>query len=279
MRLTNKKFPHPVLLNGNDDYKKSKFSTEVKIEIEGSNLIFSIDSILKNIEIESLIAEKKADFFLHMESNETRYREYQLFNGDKSYTNSFPCENFGKNIEVLVGIVTLEDISNFRNNDLNDDFNGLDISLMKGDILALDTEKKIRIEKEDFNDNIGSIFIICPNDDIEVPTYDVQEDEDKITIFMPRVMVKKYSELESNPDSHSILNSIFIIPVLSEVMRILKEEPNKYEECDWAIVVNDKLKKLDISLESIENYYEVANKIFNTLAESSLDVLKELLEK
>lgn len=150
--------------------------------------------------------------------------------------------------------------------------------MIKGDILALDIEKKIRIEKENYNDNLGGIFIISPKDDIKTPSYDVQKDEDKITIFMPKRMVEKYAELQSDPDSHNILNSIFVIPVLSDVLKILKEDEDSYENCDWAFVIKDKLDKLKIPLDSIDNYYETSNKIFSTLTESSLDVLKALIE-
>lgn len=58
MRLANKKFPHPVLINGNKDYKKSEFSSHLKVEIEGSNFIFNVDNLLKNKGIQTLITKR-----------------------------------------------------------------------------------------------------------------------------------------------------------------------------------------------------------------------------
>lgn len=277
MKLTNKKFPHPVLFDGNKDYLNSKFYAELDACIEGGEYSFQIEAFLDDKILKKLIADGKAAYFVHIESNKTRFRNFKYFKNNE-FSLKYPWENFGNKAEILIGITALEDILDYSNDNLSSDFSGIEISLSKNDILALDYEMTVEIDKEDLNSNTGNIFVICPNDDIEVPAYDIQEDEDKITILLPRKLFKTYAEVQADPDSHNILNTMFIIPVLSEALRILKSENEKYDECEWAKVLHKKLEKLNLNLESIEDYYEAANKILHTITEASLDNLKTILE-
>lgn len=279
MRINNRQFPHPVLASYSDDIVGCEFKADFqKLLIDNFKYKVKID--LSNDDLFKLISEKNAYYAVHVECPSTRYRK--LF---KSTDNEFDIEvnadDLDSKVEICTFIVAEVDIDNYVNSCFNDDYDDISFNIKKGDILAVDKDRVVQIDKEiDPLKNFPSIFIITENKEKNPLDIAWEIKDKKIMIKLSKDNFRIYRDLKVNEALKPVLASMFVIPVLTELLVDIKQSKmEEYEEARWYRVIVRRLKSIGIDIEAgqeiNDSAFSIAQQLLGSTLKNSLISLEE----
>lgn len=278
MLVTYREYPYPVLSYFNDDYIDQTFKSLLNNRIDNGILILDIEVELTSNTLLKLINEGKAMYIVHVECKSTRYRKKFISDINKFNIN-ISQDDVDNDIEVLVMVVAKKKITNFISEEFNDDFFGVEFTIEKGDVLAIDTNKIINIEKND--DNIKkspSIFSIVALDDNK-ESINWEPDTDKILIKLSKYNFERYKSINNNPQFKSVIATLIVLPVIVEVIANLSDLEQDFEDSRWFKVIERQLRKVNVDIDNINtgSAISIAQKILPGLLEKSLTNIEQLL--
>src|SRR3954452_9823142 len=99
MQIKPRSYPHPVLSHFGDDILATVFMPVVPVK--GAKNAYVFDAIFKtnNEDLLSLVEQKKAQYAVHVECNQTRYRS--IFTGtDERFSFEIPASMLDGRVEV-----------------------------------------------------------------------------------------------------------------------------------------------------------------------------------
>lgn len=267
-------YPHPVLWDKNDDYKNSSFDCDINLKRDIKNFILDLDFRLQNKEIEELIKNGEAEYILHIESPASTFRKVKKFQTPKGSIVLADEHLLGK-ISLCPFIVAKQDIECFKNNDFNEDYDGVTFKLSKGTIIAIGTQQIFRVDKENEDlSQVPSIFTICKKETVEGMPMEIELNDNKIRITLNKVDYENYyMNVKTNP---TVINAFLIYPSLIFAFERIKENFNEYEDFRWFNALNKMFIKygmvLDEDLVKSKTSVELAQKVM------SLPISKALLD-
>lgn len=227
-------FTYPVLAEGRDDYKTSKFFAKVTpqpVVDAAGNLVFDVDLSTDCAELNRLIATGDAEYLLHVECPATIYRK--VFN---HAVGNFTCKiplSLVKDTLYLVAFIVLRRAVNFSCDDWNDDFDGLSFDLQRGSILAYKNFETLTLaEDPNLFRNVGSIFSVYRRLDDDAP-FELNLTPQKIKIGLNTKDYALYRRYCANPTLQPILNALIILPALVAVFEELKRDAQAHEADAW----------------------------------------------
>jgi hypothetical protein len=282
MQVKYRQFPHPVLSSFGDDITGCEFKVEFNEQLVDGNLKCSLDITMNNTDLIELITEDKASYVFHIECSATRYREAFKIK-DISHELYVDAHKIDEKIELSSFIVALENMDNYTNKNFNDDYDGMSFKIRKGDILAVGNSRVLKIDKEeDALRKVPSIFVITESKDKNSQDVDWEIEDKKIIIKLSSSNFEKYKNLRMNDPLKPILASLFVLPVLTELIADLKEgNTEQYEDRKWYRVIVKRLKQLGYDIESGAEYgvsaYSMAQMILGNTLSNSLNSLEEIL--
>lgn len=236
-----KLFPYPVLWFLNDDYsnqnnkKDPDFSVNIYFKQEFKQLIISYDISLSDKEQLKLIEEGKASYCIHVENSLTSFRKIHL---TKERKGSIILEDKDINheIEVSTFVVVLEEINDYKNNNLNEDYDGIDLNVSKGSMLAVGDFAKFTIDKS--QNDLGkkdSILSISKKYDIDKMGFEMESD--RIIIFLNEEDFTQLQFLQASNRYKDVIYSILIVPALIYVFDAIErcedQELDNYRQYRW----------------------------------------------
>ena len=287
-------FPHPVLCNETNDYPGCTFDTSIlSVDDGGDSIQIEIEYIINCEDIQKLIEEDKAYFAVRITCAKTSYRE--LFEPKRKTDKSIIVEIEKQRISDQIGIqsyvVAKEQIDSFlplqRNNEY---FGSIPANIKKGDILALELGRTIKLDSE-YEREVSGVVLITEysgeNIDIKYASADEEgEGADYITIRLPNNTYDRYSKLRKRKlykkDVERFLQATVVLPAIVEAVTLLKyeqqydlpEDTYKYSGALWAESIEGALRKKGIDLrETNQTGYELANCILKDVVGDSLNDL------
>lgn len=276
----NSELPYPVLSKDNDHYINSSFDVEVEVKKVFGELVIDANFLLNNSGIESLIAEEKACFVLHIECPQTSYRVVK-----KSFTNRLTInidENILRNkIDVHPLIVANDRIENYTNSNWNEFYSSLLITYEKGNILASsDAIELILHEDSTETQNLPSIVTIRRVEKLEFMSVDLGMEQ--IIIELPQKVYNQYAQYGDTRLKETIL-TLVILPCLIDVFHILKEDTSSFEDYHWYQVLMQIFENNHLSFTKVINeeisVMEAAQRVLRNPLIASFKEIDKLLSE
>lgn len=278
MLITYREYPYPVLSYFSDDYNDHTFKSEISYEVENGMLNLKIDLELTSETLKELINENKAIFVAHIECKNTRYRKKYTTNTNQINI-AISQEEINDDVEVLLMIVSKTNVNDFTSEEFNEDFQGIEFTIEKGDILAIDTNKIINVQKDDDGlKKTPSIFSISALDNNK-ESLNWEAGTDKILIILSKDNFEKYKSINNNPKFKSVLASLIVLPVITEIICNFEDLEEDYEDTRWFRVLEKQLRKAGVNTENMGSGQAVAiaQKILPGLLEKSLINIEQML--
>lgn len=276
----NSELPYPVLSKDNDHYVNSTFDVEVEVKKIFGELVINANFLLENSGIESLIAEGKACYVLHIECPQTSYRVVK-----KSFTNRLTInidENILRNkIDVHPLIVANDRIENYTNSNWNEFYSSLLITYEKGNILASsDAIELILHEDSTETQNLPSIVTIRRVEKLEFMSVDLGMEQ--IIIELPQKVYNQYAQYGDTRLKETIL-TLVILPCLVDVFHILKEDTSSFEDYHWYQVLMQIFENNHLSFTKVINeeisVMEAAQRVLKNPLIASFKEIDKLLSE
>lgn len=272
MKITDRDYPHPVLAFFNDDYNKCKFYQNIMFEKNGEIIKLKVRSDLRSKTLKKLINEKKASYMLHLECIKSRFRKIYIFQENIKEV-EFNSNLVDECFEVILFVIANERIENFYSDEFNKYFENIHFEIDKGDILAVTDRRKISVNKNQRGvKRAGSIF-----------NFKISEKKDEMLSwevndkFIDIKLYKDYfNEYKINMGNGSeyVLGSMFIAPVLTEILIDMKSDEDIYEGDYWAESLKSLLLKLNLDLDNDSCISNVVYKILEEIMDKSIEYIK-----
>jgi hypothetical protein len=288
MKLTDKYFGYPVLSPLSDDYNgQFDINISTSIDEENETIIVSLSVVLDNDDLRMLIDSNKAIFTIHMEESKTCFREIFEFN---SYTSTFsiPIGKVKETIEANA-FITIKDRIQFYPKTIHEFYSGIEIVYDKYQTIALSNTKMVEISKE--NDEIkesSSIFSIVSDKTKTLKYIKIELKDERIVIVMPEqdyILYYKLMRQNSMKNRNKeILLSNIVMPIMVEVLQILKEDAGLYEDKIWfkSLLAAYQEKNINLLDEFVKNGfspYYFSQLIFDAVIGKSLMQVEKLTEE
>lgn len=268
MDIRYKLFPYPILSPFNDDYVDSGFISEVRVVTDINEIVFYLDVLLDNDELNNMIEQDKAEFVFHIECSQTSYRTI-LKTSQTENIKRIPESKLNGRVSVCSFIVAKQTIPDFINSCFNKEYEGLSFHIERGSILAIANQFNISIIKETKDlSKIPSIFSILRRDSDDDLGMQIEIDGDKIKLWLDNEAFNNYKNVSNLTTFQPLLHSALILPALVYVFEVLKASgTEEYETYRWYRAIEQILKKseLELNKEVLENRpsYELAQKLLS----------------
>ena len=213
-------YPYPLLRSTPVDYLSSVFDADIIVSPKSDGYEISVHYKLNAIHVEKLINSGAASYGLEIQCTSTWYRDLKLSNNadDKIF---IPSTLIHQRVDICPCIVSCADISEFLSEDFSEEYQGIQISINRGEVLAIGNRKKFdALYKEDIIKKSESIihFSVSPNDTIESVEYDY----DVIQIHLPPRQWELYDNIgQYEPWKIPMLNAIYATPIITEAITII----------------------------------------------------------
>lgn len=270
MDIRYKLFPYPVLSPFSDDYVSASFIGEVHAAKDFNEIVFHLQAVLDNDELQGLIDKDKAEFVFHIECPQTSYRTILRTREPENFKRVAESKLNGK-VSVCSFIVAKENLDNYHNDHFNPDYGNMSFNIEKGRILAIGGQTNVEIIKEvDELTKIPSIFSILRRDTDENIGMQVDINGEKIKLWLSNEDFYNYTATVKMPALQPVFHSMFIMPALIYTFEILKNAGSgidEYESYRWFQALEKIFAGSNMSFnsETLENIpsYELAQKILD----------------
>lgn len=243
-------YPYPVLSDMTNDYINSSFSMNLEVFQGIKEIKLSILMKLKNDEIEKLIADGIAEYLVHIECSYTSYRTV-IKTDEKEIKKIIPEHKLNGKVSVCAFIVAKKEIPHYYNSSFNEDYDGINFSLNRGNIIGIGGQVNIEVTKEvEELSKIPSIFTICrcAEDIDESMKFDITGE--KIAITLCSKSFENYKILSGLSTMIPVLHSMVIVPALIYTFEVLRKEGvSEFEDLRWFKSIKRTLYKSNIILD------------------------------
>jgi hypothetical protein len=244
----NSSYPYPVLCKENDDYKLSRFDTEIYVETFFDELKIHGKFQLEDQVIQELLDNQKCAFAVHVECPQTCFRK--LYKGTENVLEiTIPQNQLLGKVTINSFIIATEPINNYSNEQLNDWYQGVPLSFEKGHIMAVGKTVEISLFEDDKDMlNLPSIVTISKN--LKKEYMDVEIHYDNILIYLPEYEYNQYAYNANSSLKFTILSNV-ILPCLVYVFSKIQENKNDLEGYNWYKVMEKIFHDNNMRLEDV----------------------------
>ena len=238
MNITNRLYAYPVLSEETDDYNESSFDVVMDRNMHGvEEITFDFRFMLDSKTIKELIDNRVAEYMIHMECSHTAFRRVIRSRASVTSTEVHLKKVSGK-VEFVAFVVLKKDLKNFQSDEWSEDFEGLNINLPKGSILAYKNLESLIITKdfEEFTNPNSIISVIKVHNDVPIPAT-INLESQHIQIQMYEKDYDNYVRMAKNPKTQQAVNMATVLPALVYAFDEIKNEDNydKYSGRNWLI--------------------------------------------
>ncbi len=244
----NTSYPYPVLDKNNDDYIDSTFKAIIDARVEFGDLIVEVTFDLNNAKIQQLINSQDCIYAVHISCSPTSYRKvFKTIN--KNLSIRVPIKELRGKIDINTFILANNSIENYTNNSLNNWYQGIPLTLEKGNLVAIGDA----IQSTLFEDDMELLDLPSIIDVARTDKHDLMEVElgsNQITIFLPEYEYTRYVHNASSLFINTIM-SMVIFPALIQVFSKVNENPVDYVEYTWYQVLEKIFEENNMRFEDV----------------------------
>lgn len=246
MKINNEtRFPYPVLSPQTGDYKQGDFSVDIIIEeVTNGKLKMRYTVSLKEPSLEKEVEGKSAAAGIFVTCPDTFYSKITFLN-DMSGALEFAPGTFKGRCIVRPLVFAIETISNYANNNLHDEYDGIVWDFPKGALLAIGSEFVLNVGHEKLAP-MESIFTLAVNEELVEEEIRVQPDGNMITIHCSSTTYGIINNLRGTKIGQSVLLNSVYLPVVMEVLSNLRDNESVFTDKKWFKVFNAKCEHLGI---------------------------------
>lgn len=288
MQIKPRAYPHPVLSNFGDDILNSVFMPVVKVK--GAKNAYVFDAVFKtnNADLLQMVEQKKAQYAVHVECNQTRYRNIFTAN-TVDFSFEIPAGMLDGRVEVCSFILAAKPFEKYKNADFHPDYAKLSFRVRRGDTLAVGQEHEFPADKKDDPlRKVPSIFSIVKNDDPEATGMDIDLGGAKIRVSLSAANFDAYMFLRQSQALHPVLSASVIVPALVDVIEKIRRASmdgalGGFADRRWYMVLSKRLRLLNIDPEDQDSFVDSSLKIAHVIlgqpVSASLEGLKSMIEE
>ena len=263
MRYDDRKaFPYPVLCPYNEDYSEGRFETQLIYELDkkGSDVRLELEHNLTQPLIKDYLASGKAQYTVIVNSRDTYFRDVLLGTNAKE-TLVYKRGELRGSIVVSSFITATEDIPKHKSPDFNKEFGNDGFPIKAGDVLALDEEKQFYVGVEPFQE-IGTIWKLAANENIEMGSFDIRLDGESIEILLHPNQKQLLDSAKRQRDGQALIANSILLPGLMQVIREMCDPDHGYENHKWYQVMHGQCAKHDVRTDDDSlDYLKAAQKL------------------
>ncbi len=252
MKINEKtRFPYPVLSDLTGDYKSGKFSFDIEISESssgGGKVSLSYKRNVAEEGLQRLLDKKEASVGVFITCLETYYNELVPAEGETGILD-FPAGTLNGRVDIRPVMWSKQAISSYQNDNLHPEFQNSIHSLSKGSVLALGDECAVVIGREKLAP-METIFSLVENEKVPEGEFKVQTEGHKISINAAPGTYTKINLLRNTKDGKiMLLNSVYL-PCIIEILSVLRENPEEYQDKGWFRVFKAKYESLGIDIDT-----------------------------
>lgn len=273
----NASLPYPVLSTG-DDILPSLDRNNVLVTAthDRKKYTFSIQLLLENQDILKYIDEGKAEYTCEVTCAKTYLRN--------CYHSQFPAFTIELGRKEVIGdiffkcyVTVKEDILDYHNSQLNEDYEDALFDMEPGDILAAFPLSSYTAQlKYDKLYSAGSFMVVQEDKNASTAWFDATGD--KILVYLPTTMFEQFKIFSNNQDFNELFHASIVFNALFKC--ISEYDPKTQENCLWASAIRYRINTEDalsnFKLEDKAQSYELAQAL---LADPYKRMFKKLCEQ
>lgn len=281
MKYNNISLPYPVLGINDDVYPllEDNCIEMDKVKKTSSEYVFGVTLNQKNDEITSLIQRGKAEYACEVTCKNTFMRKL-FHSSEKHFEIHLSRKEVNGHINFNSFISVKEPISNYSNNDFNEDYSGFTFNLNKGDLLAV-------FPPASYNTNINFEKLFAAGSFMQIieaeegkgkPWFNI--DDDKIFIELPHNMYEQYKRIGNGfPELiHSSLVHNALVYALSNLVEY-QEKGRLWADCLVQRFNEPELKDYDVeNMNDMTYVFEVADILLQNPYQRLLDAVEKINE-
>lgn len=253
MELCEKNYPYPVLLPNGDDYVGCRFDVGIESNKSPSKISYHLEVLLDCYDLRSAIDRGDAAVILHVECPQSAYRRSFTIPIGSSDLPPLSTNDLSGKIFLCPFIVAQREMSAYRSDLFNPEYEGFCFDISQGAILA-EGEQLIdyadAVTRDiDYKPDIFSVIPYSPKpEDGERVKIDLGLSS-KIKIMLPYNTFAQYNMMLKSGETKEFLWSSIILPSVIEALYKIKEgiqddEIADYENCVWYIRLCDRIESL-----------------------------------
>jgi len=234
MKLSeNTRFPHPVLCEETSDYITGSFKVDLEVteDTVNNSLILKCITILDEPYLTNLLNDNLAKVFLIVSCRGAYFYEQIELTKPEEVISFKPGKLTGR-VDLRAVIVSTKTISDFRSDNINQEYGDEGFTINKSEILAFDSKRPINIGRKKLPP-LESIFELTFSDELENGVIDVSLEQNKVQILANKDTSEKIHHLRSAGDTSSIVFSAIYLPAIMQILSYLREGSGEYIEYGW----------------------------------------------
>ncbi|GAB2884775.1 hypothetical protein GCM10027202_11690 [Microvirgula curvata] len=227
----NMRFAHPVLTAETGDFDEGSFALDTEVEeiIETGKVSIRYEIELTEPSIRKLVENGQATVGIFVRCKDTFYSDLRELDWPKGKV-EFEKGSLLNRVTVRPVIWLSQPLAGWRPGNVHSEFT-LPLSLVAGDILALDEEQVLSVGQAKLAP-MESIFALVASPSQPEGQLSVKLDAEKITILTDESTFKMVNALRHSPARAALLSSVYL-PALMEVLDTLRENPGAYGNRRW----------------------------------------------
>lgn len=257
-------YPYPIIREYVEDYKTTIFTGDLTVNLQPDGYLIRPNFEIQNAGISEYISKGIFTYAIEVQSPATWFRK--LYRVKENETIKLNPGLLHERVELIPCIIATEKITDFTNDDFEDDYKGIVFEINIGDVIAIGGKRVFdALYKNDIIKNGSSIVTIAGSEKVTEITCDFSRSV--IEIRMPEKQFTDYLECGYQKAKYKTLNAILTIPALVEAICIIasdvkNDEVGEYSSLAWykTIVVN--LKRFAGNDEN--KYLELLGKPFSS---------------
>ncbi|GEM_PF-6732172 len=277
----NRLYLYPVLHELRDDYlEDSKFSVVIEAKQRTTSVDLSVTFTVNDNLIEQYIREEKFLQIVHVECPKTKLRTIHRIKSDEIKIDvSIPSGLLNGVVEISPMIIS-NYTGPYYNPNFSDDYNGLDIELSIGNIVAYDDTRYFYVEKDRMEYvDVESVFVLNRTKNNHM-IIDVTSG-DKIVVDLPNEIYASYFALDDEINRTISLQMIIYPAVIKALEMLANEETRSHvKHKKWYLTFKNQLAKYDYDIDSnslsdMDEKYVAAQKLLeDPLLRSYIELTK-----
>ena len=261
MKFSDVTFPHPVLGIGDSVEGITGFTKDPEIHVLSDSYKVVIQCNLHNRDLETLIQERRAEFFCDITCTNTVYRSYVVSN-NANIVIEIPRKQVKGKVEFTCILVARDSFSAYANSEAHSDYDGYTFTLDKGDLLAFFGEFSFDADiKYEKLKAVSSFMEVIENESILYTGVDLKRP--KIEVQLPSSEYKAYS---SDAISHEVTFApIFHASIVLNALLIALYNFDEHKDYLWAKALKYRIDNEEqfqaLSIDEKEDIPELAQRL------------------
>ena len=242
-----------------------------------------------NPKIQQLIDDKMAAYALQIQCVSTWYRNLEI-SSSPNQEFKLPSNQIHDRVDMCPCIIALEEIKNFNNLglDFTEDYEGINISLNPGEVLAIGERQKFDAIYKDDIIKKGDPIVHFINDEQASVMY-CEYDYDTIRIHLPKQQNDKYNHIGTYEGwKVPVLNAIYVIPAISMGIEEIYKDTclggiGNLERWSWyktlKVMIQRKAKDVDsVYRKMLSDPIKTAQMLMNDNSAQALDIIAKAVK-